>query len=67
MCHILRDDIPGRRLRDALIEQARAGVRVYVLYDEIGSFGLSARFLDSMRSEGIDARSFHSRKGARNT
>ncbi len=64
--YILRDDGLGRRLRDALVERARAGVRVYVLYDEIGSFNLPESYLTSLRTEGVDIRSFHTRKGASN-
>ncbi len=64
--YILRDDGLGHRLRDALIERARAGVRVYVLYDEIGSFGLPAAYLSSLREAGVDVRSFHTRKGPQN-
>lgn len=64
--YILRDDGLGGRLRDALAERARAGVRVYVLYDEIGSFGLPSTYLSSLREAGVDIRSFHTRKGPRN-
>ena len=32
--YMIHDDGLGRRVKDALIERARAGVRVYVLYDE---------------------------------
>jgi cardiolipin synthase len=35
--YILRDDGLGRRLGAVLAERARAGVRVYILYDEVGS------------------------------
>src|SRR5207244_8436468 len=41
--YIIRDDATGRRFADALAERARAGVRVRVLYDALGSFGTSRR------------------------
>ncbi len=39
---IWRDDVAGRRLRNALIAAARRGVKVRVLIDEIGSVLLSS-------------------------
>ena len=38
--YMIHDDELGRRVQQALIERAQAGVRVYVLYDEVGSSGL---------------------------
>ena len=40
--YIMRDDGVGRRLKDALIARARAGVRCHLLYDEVGSHDLPA-------------------------
>lgn len=37
--YILNDDAIGRRLMDVLVERARAGVQVRVLYDAFGSLG----------------------------
>ncbi len=37
---IVKDDDLGRRLQALLVRKAAAGVRVYLLYDEIGSHGL---------------------------
>lgn len=42
--YIIRDDEIGRQFRDALAEKARQGVRVYAMYDEIGSMGLPDSF-----------------------
>jgi len=42
--YIIRDDEIGRKFRDALVKKAAAGVRVYAMYDEIGSMGLPASF-----------------------
>ena len=61
--YILRHDGLGTRLKDRLIARAKDGVRVYVLYDEIGSFGLSTAYLDEMHAAGIDIRPFNTRKG----
>lgn len=49
--YIIRDDATGRKFRDALVEKARQGVRVYAMYDEIGSLGLP----DSYKAPLIEA------------
>jgi cardiolipin synthase len=64
--YIVRDDEVGRRLRDALIEKKRSGVRVQFLYDEIGSFNLPESYLDAMRAESIEVSSFGTTQGWRN-
>lgn len=64
--YILRDDGIGNELRERLERKARAGVRVHFLYDEIGSFQLSKRYIASLAAAGVDIRSFHTTKGRRN-
>ena len=51
--YILDDDETGVRFRDALIDRARAGVDVRLLYDSIGSVGASRRFMQSFRDGGV--------------
>lgn len=41
--YIWRDDATGRKMIDLLVERARAGVQVRVLYDHIGSLTTPAR------------------------
>ncbi|HVE49762.1 MAG TPA: phospholipase D-like domain-containing protein [Casimicrobiaceae bacterium] len=43
----------GRAFADALSERARAGVRVHVLLDWVGSQKIDAKMLESMRAAGI--------------
>lgn len=63
--YIFRPDATGRRFQQALIERARAGVRVCFLYDEIGS-RLSRRFLGELEQAGVCCRPFDpGRKGQR--
>lgn len=50
---IVRDDALGEMFKDALIAKAREGVRVYFLYDSIGSFDLPHRFVASLRAGGV--------------
>ena len=64
--YIVRDDASGRRIRDALIEKAHAGVRVYFLYDEIGCIKLPDSYLESMRKESIEVSGFKTTKGRNN-
>ena len=57
--YIIRADHTGRRFAEALAERARAGVRVRVLYDALGSIGTSGRYWRSLRHAGVDVRAFH--------
>lgn len=57
--YIIRDDRTGRRFGDALAERARAGVRVRVLYDALGSFGTGFRYWHALRRAGVEVRAFH--------
>ncbi len=63
---IVEDDQLGRKLKAKLIAKAKEGVRVYFLYDEVGSYNLPASYLEEMRQAGIKAVNFHSRKGPNN-
>ncbi len=64
--YTIRDDKLGRRLQEALLERARAGVDVRVLYDDIGSLGLPRRYCSELESAGAKARSFKPDQGRRN-
>src|SRR5205814_5323621 len=57
--YIIRDDATGRRFADALAGRARAGVRVRVLYDALGSVGTSRRYWRGLRQAGVEVRAFH--------
>jgi len=56
--YILRDDGLGRALRDRLVAKLSQGVRVYVLYDRIGSQGLTKRYLTSLTDAGAEVAPF---------
>jgi cardiolipin synthase A/B len=56
--YIIRDDRTGRRFAAAFAERARAGVRVRVLYDALGSRGTGGRFWRELRRAGVDVRAF---------
>ena len=56
--YILSDDETGRRLRDALAAKAREGVRVRILYDDVGCSGVKKAFFREMREAGIEVHAF---------
>ncbi len=56
--YIIVDDHIGRRVMDALIERARAGVKVRLIYDHVGSFKLSNKALRRMKEAGVEAYPF---------
>lgn len=58
---IIRDDNLGRRLQAALIERARAGVQVFLLYDSIGSHALPRRYTRALRDAGVQVEGFATR------
>ena len=64
--YIIHDDELGRRVKSHLIAMAEQGVRVYFLYDEVGSHGLPRRYQDELRAAGIEVYDFHTRKGPGN-
>lgn len=51
--YIVKNDRVGQRFKDALIERARAGVRVYFLFDELGSHKLPNSYLKEMEDAGV--------------
>lgn len=56
--YIFCDDETGCCLRDALVEKARQGVEVRILYDDVGCSGVKKAFFEGMRREGIEVFSF---------
>ena len=58
--YILHDDTMGRVFSDAMAERARAGVKVRLLVDWLGTFMKSSpRFWRDMRNAGIEVRTFN--------
>lgn len=50
---IVNADELGNRFKSALIERARAGVKVYFLYDRLGSVMLSRSYTAELRAAGV--------------
>ena len=57
--YILRPDRTGEEFKAALVERAKAGVLVRLLYDSLGSFGLPGAFLADLRAAGVVAVEYH--------
>ena len=49
----------GQQFADALAERARAGVRVHVLLDWVGSQRIEQRLIDEMRQAGVEVKMYH--------
>ncbi len=64
--YIINDDDAGRRFLQALSAKAHQGVRIYMLYDEIGSRLMTKSFLKTCRSHGIHISSFKTTQGVGN-
>lgn len=56
--YIIEDDEFGIRLRDALVEKARQGVEVRLIYDGVGCWKVNSVFFESMRQAGIHVEAF---------
>ena len=56
--YIFENDAVGRLVRDALIEKAKEGIEVRVLYDDVGCWKVPHHFYDEMREGGMEVRSF---------
>ncbi len=57
--YILAADHTGDRFKLALVERARAGVKVRIIYDAVGSFGLSTGWIADLRAAGAEVIDFN--------
>jgi cardiolipin synthase A/B len=57
--YILAGDRTGDRFKAVLIERAYAGVKVRLIYDAVGSFGLSDGWVDDLRHAGCEVIDFN--------
>lgn len=55
---IFEDDELGNIIADALIDRARHGVEVRVIYDDVGCWKVKNAFYERMRNAGIDVHPF---------
>ena len=64
--YIIKDDEIGSKIKDLLIRKASEGVRVFFLYDEIGSSKLSRKYREELKNTGIEVSAFNTTQGHRN-
>ncbi|PCI49658.1 MAG: cardiolipin synthase [Moraxellaceae bacterium] len=57
--YIVRDDATGQKFKDALLKKVRQGVKVYLLYDSIGSYELSSDYINALKLGGIEVHGFN--------
>ncbi len=56
--YIIHADKTGNRFKDALLKKAAAGVKVYMIYDEIGSLGLDDDYRKELLAGGVKVAMF---------
>lgn len=56
--YIVKNDKVGGKFQRLLINKAREGVKVYFLFDEIGSHKLSSTYLGEMTDAGVECEAF---------
>jgi len=52
--YIFNDDKIGNKVKNILIKKAREGVKIRVLYDDVGSWDTKNKFFNEMKNEGIE-------------
>ncbi|MEG0836754.1 MAG: cardiolipin synthase [Akkermansia sp.] len=60
--YIIKSDSVGNWLRDLLVKKAQKGVRVYVVYDEIGSHKLPVGYISTLREAGVQMQPFNGKR-----
>ncbi len=64
--YIIKEDEIGTRIKDLLIGKAKEGVRIFFLFDEVGSSKLSQRYQNELREAGVEVSAFNTTQGRRN-
>lgn len=57
---ILTDEKVGQEYADALADRARAGVKVRLMFDGVGSLGTTTRIRDELRQQGVEIEEINS-------
>lgn len=56
--YIFRDDKLGKIFKKLLIQKAQEGIKIHIVYDDMGCFGNSRSFFNDMRKAGIGVSCF---------
>jgi cardiolipin synthase len=59
--YIIREDTVGNKLAELLLAARARGVRVMVMYDEIGSYSLSTEYIDRLTAAGCQCIGFRTK------
>jgi cardiolipin synthase len=51
--YMVKDDSTGQKFKETLISKVQEGVKVYFLYDAIGSYELSGKYLEELSAGGV--------------
>ena len=52
--YIFSDDTIGNRLKNLLIDKSSEGVEIRIIVDDVGSWGLKSKFINELKSNGIE-------------
>lgn len=56
--YIFENDKIGNRIARIMMDKARAGVEVRLIYDDVGSWGLSPKFIRKLKKAGVEVGCF---------
>lgn len=56
--YIIRSDVIGNKIKDILVQKALEGVEVRVIYDSVGCWRLSKKYIKDLREVGVEIHSF---------
>ncbi len=56
--YIIEDDNIGNKVKDILVRKARQGVEVRIIYDDVGSWSLSKKYIRDLKDAGAEVYAF---------
>lgn len=56
--YIVSDDKIGNRIKDILIQKAKEGIEVRLVFDDVGSWSLPKRYIKSLKDAGVNVYPF---------
>lgn len=56
--YIINDDKIGNRIKEVLIAKAKTGVKVRVIFDDVGSWSLPKKYINELKNAGVEVYPF---------
>ena len=56
--YIIRNDNIGKKIKDILIEKAKSGVEVRLIFDSVGCWNLSKKYINDLKEAGVQVNEF---------